>query len=144
MPIGGMLVRQPVSVGGSGSTYIYGFMDSNYKPGLSKDQCLELTAAGTHCCCCKACWELRSTAGLLALTDSLSLSCLVSQLCLWRWRETAPAAAWSDWRASQRREWRDESYWETSCPNTPHTKHVNVHFVVIIKVSVCPCPPVLL
>uniref|UniRef100_A0A8P4GQ99 proteasome endopeptidase complex n=1 Tax=Dicentrarchus labrax TaxID=13489 RepID=A0A8P4GQ99_DICLA len=45
VPIGGMLVRQPVSVGGSGSSYIYGFMDSNYKPGLSKDQCLELTAA---------------------------------------------------------------------------------------------------
>ncbi|XP_041842422.1 proteasome subunit beta type-6 [Melanotaenia boesemani] len=44
VPIGGMLVRQPVSVGGSGSTYIYGFMDSNYKPGLSKDQCLELAA----------------------------------------------------------------------------------------------------
>lgn len=39
-------MRQPVSVGGSGSTYIYGFMDSNYKPGLSKDQCMELTAAG--------------------------------------------------------------------------------------------------
>ncbi|XP_071760143.1 proteasome subunit beta type-6 [Centroberyx gerrardi] len=45
VPIGGMLVRQPVSVGGSGSTYIYGFMDSNYKPGLNKEQCLELTAA---------------------------------------------------------------------------------------------------
>ncbi|XP_069580982.1 proteasome subunit beta type-6 isoform X17 [Brachyistius frenatus] len=45
VPIGGMLVRQPVSVGGSGSSYIYGFMDSNYKPGLNKDQCLELTAA---------------------------------------------------------------------------------------------------
>ncbi|KAF6720389.1 Proteasome subunit beta type-6 [Oryzias melastigma] len=44
VPIGGMLVRQPVSVGGSGSSYIYGFMDSNYKPGLSKDQCLDLTA----------------------------------------------------------------------------------------------------
>jgi len=47
VPIGGMLVRQPVSVGGSGSSYIYGFMDSNYKPGMSKEQCLELTAAGT-------------------------------------------------------------------------------------------------
>lgn len=48
VPIGGMLVRQPVSVGGSGSSYIYGFMDSNYKPGLSKEQCLELAAAGKH------------------------------------------------------------------------------------------------
>lgn len=45
VPIGGMLVQQPVAVGGSGSSYIYGFMDSNYKPGLNKDQCLELTAA---------------------------------------------------------------------------------------------------
>ncbi|XP_034413376.1 proteasome subunit beta type-6 isoform X2 [Cyclopterus lumpus] len=45
VPIGGMLVRQPVSVGGSGSSYIYGFMDSNYKPNMTKDQCLELTAA---------------------------------------------------------------------------------------------------
>uniref|UniRef100_A0A668T0X1 Proteasome subunit beta n=1 Tax=Oreochromis aureus TaxID=47969 RepID=A0A668T0X1_OREAU len=45
VPIGGMLVRQPVSVGGSGSTYIYGFMDANYKPGMNKEQCMELTAA---------------------------------------------------------------------------------------------------
>ncbi|XP_060922144.1 proteasome subunit beta type-6 [Limanda limanda] len=44
VPIGGMLVRQPLSVGGSGSTYIYGFMDANYKPGMSKDQCMELAA----------------------------------------------------------------------------------------------------
>uniref|UniRef100_A0A1A8GA64 Proteasome subunit beta n=1 Tax=Nothobranchius korthausae TaxID=1143690 RepID=A0A1A8GA64_9TELE len=45
VPIGGMLVRQPVAVGGSGSSYIYGFMDSNYKPALSKEECLELTAS---------------------------------------------------------------------------------------------------
>ncbi|KAM9414410.1 proteasome subunit beta type-6 [Pholidichthys leucotaenia] len=45
VPIGGMLVRQPVSVGGSGSTYVYGFMDANYKPGMTKEQCFELTAA---------------------------------------------------------------------------------------------------
>ncbi|KAK5889716.1 hypothetical protein CesoFtcFv8_015693 [Champsocephalus esox] len=45
VPIGGMLVRQPVSVGGSGSSYIYGYMDSNYKPNMTKDQCLELVGA---------------------------------------------------------------------------------------------------
>lgn len=56
VPIGGMLVRQPVSVGGSGSSYIYGFMDSNYKPGLSKEQCLELAAAGKH----RSGWQLCS------------------------------------------------------------------------------------
>ncbi|KAG7246151.1 hypothetical protein CRUP_038604 [Coryphaenoides rupestris] len=42
VPIGGMCVRQPVSIAGSGSTYIYGFMDANYKTDITKDQCLEL------------------------------------------------------------------------------------------------------
>ena len=27
VPVGGMVVRQPVSIGGSGSTYLYGLMD---------------------------------------------------------------------------------------------------------------------
>ncbi|KAG7464587.1 hypothetical protein MATL_G00166960 [Megalops atlanticus] len=44
VPVGGMLTRQPVSVGGSGSTYIYGYVDSNYKPGMSKEECLRFTA----------------------------------------------------------------------------------------------------
>ncbi|KAJ8342599.1 hypothetical protein SKAU_G00325270 [Synaphobranchus kaupii] len=43
VPMGGMLVRQPVSVGGSGSSYIYGFMDSNYKTGMSQEECLRFT-----------------------------------------------------------------------------------------------------
>ncbi|CAL8241204.1 unnamed protein product [Merluccius merluccius] len=42
VPIGGMCVRQQVSIGGSGSSYIYGFMDANYKTGMTKEQCLEL------------------------------------------------------------------------------------------------------
>ncbi|XP_048853743.1 proteasome subunit beta type-6 [Brienomyrus brachyistius] len=41
VPMGGMLVRQPVSVGGSGSSYIYGFVDSNYKSNMSKEECLK-------------------------------------------------------------------------------------------------------
>ncbi|KAJ8266199.1 hypothetical protein GJAV_G00127620 [Gymnothorax javanicus] len=44
VPMGGMLVRQPVAVGGSGSSYIYGFIDSNYKPGMSQEECLRFTA----------------------------------------------------------------------------------------------------
>uniref|UniRef100_A0A4W4DTT7 Proteasome subunit beta n=1 Tax=Electrophorus electricus TaxID=8005 RepID=A0A4W4DTT7_ELEEL len=44
VPMGGMLVRQPVSVGGSGSSYIYGFIDSNYRSGMSKEECLRFTA----------------------------------------------------------------------------------------------------
>uniref|UniRef100_A0A672K971 Proteasome 20S subunit beta 6 n=1 Tax=Sinocyclocheilus grahami TaxID=75366 RepID=A0A672K971_SINGR len=49
VPVGGMMTRQPVSVGGSGSSYIYGYVDSNYRAGMSKEECLKFTAEGqTH------------------------------------------------------------------------------------------------
>jgi 20S proteasome alpha/beta subunit len=35
-------VRQPASIGGSGSTYLYGFMDANYRPGMNKEESVEL------------------------------------------------------------------------------------------------------
>ncbi|KAL0269309.1 UNVERIFIED_CONTAM: hypothetical protein PYX00_007092 [Menopon gallinae] len=38
IPIGGMLQRQAVAVGGSGSTYIYGFVDSKFKSNMNKEQ----------------------------------------------------------------------------------------------------------
>ncbi|XP_006029625.1 proteasome subunit beta type-6 [Alligator sinensis] len=44
VPMGGMLTRQPVSVGGSGSSYIYGYVDANYQPGMSKEECLRFVA----------------------------------------------------------------------------------------------------
>ncbi|XP_063289353.1 proteasome subunit beta type-9 [Pelobates fuscus] len=37
--LGGMITRQPFAIGGSGSTYIYGYVDSVYKPGMSKEEC---------------------------------------------------------------------------------------------------------
>lgn len=44
IPLGGMLVRQPFAIGGSGSTYIYGFVDSSYRPNMSQDECLHFCA----------------------------------------------------------------------------------------------------
>eukprot|EP00127_Corallochytrium_limacisporum_P003842 Clim_evm56s153 gene=Clim_evmTU56s153 len=41
IPLGGMWVRQPFAIGGSGSGYIYGFCDANYKKDMSKEECLE-------------------------------------------------------------------------------------------------------
>jgi len=41
IPIGGMLVRQPVAIGGSGSTYIYGHIDATYKENMTKEECLK-------------------------------------------------------------------------------------------------------
>lgn len=41
--LGGMLVRQPVTIGGSGSTYIYGYIDAKYKPNMTRDECLQFS-----------------------------------------------------------------------------------------------------
>merc|ERR1711978_172845 len=42
VPIGGMAVRQPMCIGGSGSTYLYGMMDHMYKENMSKKECEDL------------------------------------------------------------------------------------------------------
>ncbi|KAI4471938.1 proteasome subunit alpha/beta [Holotrichia oblita] len=33
-------VRQPVSIGGSGSSYVYGYVDANFKQGMAKEECV--------------------------------------------------------------------------------------------------------
>jgi len=40
IPLGGMLLRQPISIGGSGSTYVYGHVDANFKLKMSKEECV--------------------------------------------------------------------------------------------------------
>ncbi|XP_044124194.1 proteasome subunit beta type-9 isoform X1 [Bufo gargarizans] len=42
--LGGMITRQPFAIGGSGSTYIYGYVDSVFKSGMSKEQCEKFAA----------------------------------------------------------------------------------------------------
>jgi 20S proteasome subunit beta 1 len=39
VPIGGMCIRQPISIGGSGSTYVYGYVDAHFKEGMARDEC---------------------------------------------------------------------------------------------------------
>ena len=46
IPIGGMCIRMPFSIGGSGSTYIYGYVDANYKEGMSKEECMAFCTNG--------------------------------------------------------------------------------------------------
>lgn len=44
--MGGLLLRQPFAVGGSGSSYIYGYLDATFQPGMSRSQCQEFVARG--------------------------------------------------------------------------------------------------
>jgi 20S proteasome subunit beta 1 len=49
LPLGGSLVKQPFAIGGSGSTYIYGFVDAHYKVGMTKEECQQfVTKALSH------------------------------------------------------------------------------------------------
>ncbi|XP_050078459.1 proteasome subunit beta type-6 [Anopheles maculipalpis] len=41
VPVGGMQIRQSVTIGGSGSSYIYGFVKENYREGMARDACVE-------------------------------------------------------------------------------------------------------
>jgi hypothetical protein len=50
VPIGGMLQRLPISIGGSGSTYLYGFVDARFKPNMKKDDCLKFVSEGMFVC----------------------------------------------------------------------------------------------
>ncbi|KAJ3532062.1 hypothetical protein NM688_g7480 [Phlebia brevispora] len=41
IPLGGGLFRQPWAIGGSGSTYVYGYCDATYQDGWDRDQTVE-------------------------------------------------------------------------------------------------------
>eukprot|EP00744_Colponema_vietnamica_P008053 GILI01011512.1.p1 GENE.GILI01011512.1~~GILI01011512.1.p1 ORF type:complete len:290 (-),score=74.83 GILI01011512.1:109-978(-) len=42
IPSGGCMVKLPYALGGSGSIFLYSYMDSHYKPNMTKDECLAL------------------------------------------------------------------------------------------------------
>eukprot|EP01105_Mastigella_eilhardi_P021943 TRINITY_DN5362_c0_g1_i1.p1 TRINITY_DN5362_c0_g1~~TRINITY_DN5362_c0_g1_i1.p1 ORF type:complete len:227 (+),score=70.18 TRINITY_DN5362_c0_g1_i1:42-683(+) len=41
VPLGGTLVKAPYAIGGSGSTYIFGYCDAHYKPGMTREETLD-------------------------------------------------------------------------------------------------------
>ena len=46
IPLGGTLMKQKFAVGGSGSSYIYGYVDANYREGMSKQECIDFVKHG--------------------------------------------------------------------------------------------------
>ena len=47
IPLGGGIFRQPWSIGGSGSTYVYGYCDATYQDGWGKDETIEFVKNST-------------------------------------------------------------------------------------------------
>ena len=50
IPLGGMCIREKCSIGGSGSSYIYGFVDSNYRENMNKEECIDFAVKGEFRC----------------------------------------------------------------------------------------------
>ena len=48
MPLGGMCIRQRMAIGGSGSTYVYGYVDSHVSDVKTKKECLEFVTNSTY------------------------------------------------------------------------------------------------
>src|SRR5436190_17149327 len=46
IPAGGSLHKQEFSIGGSGSTYIYGYCDSNFRENMTKEEGIEFVKNG--------------------------------------------------------------------------------------------------
>jgi 20S proteasome subunit beta 1 len=46
IPLGGSLHKQPFAIGGSGSTYIYGYCDSVYRPGMTAQEAEQFVKNG--------------------------------------------------------------------------------------------------
>ena len=46
LSLGGMLLSQPFTIGGSGSTYIYGYADAKYKPVMNREEFLQFPTNG--------------------------------------------------------------------------------------------------
>jgi len=75
LPIGGTLMEVPWAIDGSGSTYIWGVMDAEYKAGMSKEE--------TQAFC------IRAISLAMARDGSRAAWCASSP-----WTPRAPSAAW--------------------------------------------------
>ena len=42
IPLGGTCIKMPFAIGGSGSTYIYGLVDSDFRAGMNEEEALTL------------------------------------------------------------------------------------------------------
>jgi 20S proteasome subunit beta 1 len=47
IPAGGSLHKQEFSIGGSGSTYIYGYCDANFRENMTKEEGIDFVKNGT-------------------------------------------------------------------------------------------------
>jgi 20S proteasome subunit beta 1 len=65
IPLGGALIEQNMAAGGSGSTYVFGFLDSNYKPDMTREECESFVLRAISL----AIWRDTSSGGIVRLVN---------------------------------------------------------------------------
>jgi 20S proteasome subunit beta 1 len=88
VPIGGMIARKSIHISGSGSIYAMGYLDANYRPGMSQDECLQLAINGLYI--------LLNCQVNLTLNVNLTNKNVCIKVLPWPSPETAAVAAASD------------------------------------------------
>lgn len=83
IPLGGTLMRQRFSLGGSGSSFIYGLADATYKEGMTKEECQNFV---------KKCKFLIKNLHIVCIITNMVCFCMM-QVCPTRWPATARVAA---------------------------------------------------
>ena len=73
--LGGSCHKKPFSIGGSGSSYIYGYCDANYKEGMTKEECIQFT---------KNCMDLLFISRVFIANHSLNYHCIAISLAMSR------------------------------------------------------------
>lgn len=68
--LNGLLTRQPFAVGGSGSSYVYGFVDAEYRKGMSKEEAQQFVVNSEFIF---TLWKRNMMSSLLRSTFSLLL-----------------------------------------------------------------------
>ncbi|XP_015925799.1 proteasome subunit beta type-6 [Parasteatoda tepidariorum] len=63
IPLGGMVMRQKCCIGGSGSGFIYGFVDEHYRPDMSKEECIQFCLKAVS----QAMWRDHSSGGVIRM-----------------------------------------------------------------------------
>ena len=48
IPLGGMCAREPLAMGGSGSTYVWGHVDASYRAGMSREESIRFVVNSAH------------------------------------------------------------------------------------------------
>lgn len=115
--LNGLLTRQPFAVGGSGSFYVYGFVDAEYRRGMSREECQKFVVNSKLNLIWDMFWIYFLDKSCVVKTKwSVVVLLPPLQPSLWRWAVTAPVVAWPISSPLMSTAPKRKSYWEMIYP----------------------------